>query len=55
MCGINSMGDSAHCLYLIQIKTSVQSIIFEHLVKVLLKGISLKVAEKDLVRGNSTV
>ena len=55
MCRINSMGDLAHCLNLIQINISVQSIIFEHLVKVFMNIILLKEAETDLIRGNSTV
>lgn len=57
MCGINtrSMGDLAHWLNLVQIKSSVQGIIFEHLVKVFVKGIPPKGAQTDLIRGNPTV
>jgi hypothetical protein len=55
MCGINSMGDLAYCLNLIQIKSYVQSIIFEHLVKVFMKGIPPKGAQTDLIRGYSIV
>jgi hypothetical protein len=49
------MGDLAHCLNLIQIKISVQSIIFEHLVRVFVKIILLKGAQAYLIRGNSNV